>query len=76
MKLDKTGRNRIETCKNKGGSDNHPNIISIPQPGEKVKKDFVRNDNFCIVLKIKLCTLYDIPSCIFKKRWYYKHTKR
>ena len=76
MKLDKTGRKRIETCKNKGGSDNHPNIISISQNQKNVNWDFVINDNFCIMFKIKLCTLYNTPSCIFEKPWYDKHTKR
>ena len=76
MKLDKLGRKRIETCKNKGGSDNRPNILSLSQTERIVNQEFVINYNFYILFKIKLFTLYNTPSCIFEKPWYDKHTKR
>ena len=76
MKLDKLGRKRIETCKNKGGSDNRPNIFSLSQTEKIVNQEIVINYNFCILFKIKLCTLYNTPPCIFEKPWYDKHTKR
>ena len=76
MKFDKPGRKRIETCKNTGVSDNHPNIFSLSQTEKIVNDNFVINYNFCILFKIKLCTLYNIPTCIFEKQWYDKYTKR
>ena len=59
MKLDKLGRKRIETCKNKGGSDNRPNILSLSQTERIVNQKFVINYNFCILFKknYALCTI-------------------
>ena len=65
MKLDKSGRNGIERCKIRGGSDNRPNILSIPQPKRNVNTEAVQNDGFCALLKRKLVNLYNIPSCVF-----------
>ena len=63
-------------CKKTGGSDNRSNIISIPQPGKNVNKDFVIKYKICTLQKEKLFGLYNIPSCIFCVQCYNKHTKR
>ena len=76
VKVDKTARNSLQMCKNEGGSDNRPNIFSIPQSAKNVNSDFVRNHKICIMLKRKLFILYNIPSCILRNLWYDKHTKR
>ena len=76
VKVDKTPGKRIQMCKNTGGSDNRPNIFSLSQTEKIVNQKFVTNYNFCILFKIKLCTLYNTPPCVFEKPWYDKHTKR
>ena len=76
VKVDNTGRNSIEMRKNTGGSDNRPNILSISQPLLKVNKDFVRNHKIYRTQKGKMDNLYNIPSCNFRKQWYYRYTKR
>ena len=76
VKDDKTDRMRLQKCKNTGGSDNRPNIFSISQPGKEVNIEFVENYKIYDLQKRKLFILYNIPSCVFSKPWYYKHTKR
>jgi len=56
-------------CKIKGGSDNRPNIISIPQTEKNVNENIVINYKIGVLQKEKLCTLYNIPSCISPKTW-------
>ena len=65
VKVDKTPGKRIQMCKNTGGSDNRPNIFSLSQPKRNVNMNFVINDKIVALIKMKLCTLYNIPSCVF-----------
>ena len=76
VRFDSNVKNHIETDKNRGGSDNRPNIISISQSEEKVNGKTVQNDRICVLQKEKLVSLYNIPSCVFEISWYYIDTKR
>jgi hypothetical protein len=49
VKVDKMPGNRMEMCKNTGGSDNRPNIIIISQHKRNVNFEIVRNNKFGII---------------------------
>ena len=69
-------QNPMAVYENQGGSDNHPNIISIPYCAAEVNCLLHIMTVFFPLHKAKLLHLYNIPSCFSGRVWYYIATKR